>query len=66
MVPVQKYEKTVALPMNKVCVLCSAELVSDRRLDENFRFFLNYKKVKGFGVPDHIPQVMYVQVDLDG
>lgn len=62
----KKYKKAVALSLNEICILCGAKLVRDHGLNEKFCFLLNYKKVKGFCIPDNIPQVVYVQVDLDG
>jgi hypothetical protein len=66
MVPMKKYKKTVALPLNEIRILRGAKLVRDHGLDENFRFLLNNKKIKSLSIPDNIPQVVYVQVGLDG
>jgi hypothetical protein len=64
-VPMKKDKKTVALSLNEICILCSAKLVRDHGLDKNFGFLLNNKKIESLSIPDNIPQVVHVQVDLD-
>lgn len=64
MVPMKKYEKAVSLPLDEICILCCAKLVRDHGLNEDLCLFLDYKKLKGFCIPDDIPQVVYVQINL--